>query len=42
MHGNPHQRGGAACTPPDAINIAIDLAIIAALAYLLFTSQKGR
>ena len=26
----------------DAINITIDLAIIAALAYLLFTSQKGR
>lgn len=28
--------------PADVINIAIDLAIIAALAYLLFTSQKGR
>lgn len=28
--------------PADGINIAIDLAIIAALAYLLFTSQKGR
>lgn len=28
--------------PADAINIAIDLAIIAALTYLLFTSQKGR
>lgn len=28
--------------PADTINIAIDLAIIAALTYLLFTSQKGR
>lgn len=28
--------------PADVINIAIDLVIIAALAYVLFTSQKGR
>ena len=28
--------------PADAINIAIDLAVIATLAYLLFTSQKGK